>query len=199
MLLAAPDPFGPATLGPRLQQALTDGWYRLLSVPVPVPYTRSFTDLPFLHDGGARGDDHDGRPERPPSRRGAPRDPGFGGSLVLGAGGPVTGTTLAAAYALAVLIFLVSVSPRARYRRPRRPCCRVRVVGRRCSSSALCIPATVQPAGRTFGAAHQRCHRTRWPCCPRCLETPGTPVLTRSCRGAADAAAQLGASHLRRL
>ena len=48
MVTAAADPFGSSALLPRLEQAVTDGWLRLLSVPVPVPLTRSFTDLPFL-------------------------------------------------------------------------------------------------------------------------------------------------------
>ncbi|MGH3196996.1 MAG: transglutaminase-like domain-containing protein [Streptosporangiaceae bacterium] len=116
MLLAAPDPFGPAALGPRLQQAVSDGWYRLLSVPVPVPYTRSFTDLPFLLAAAFAAVIMLTALGRHPAAAVLPATLGFGGLLILGVDGPAAGPTLAGGFALAVLIFLLSVAPFAGYR-----------------------------------------------------------------------------------
>jgi hypothetical protein len=111
LVTAAADPFGPASLAARLQDALTDGWYRLLSVPVPVPFTRSFTDLPVLLAallatviGLCAG-------SRRPAVAVAPAVVGFAGLLVLGVDGPVTGTTLTGGFALAVAIFLLVAAP----------------------------------------------------------------------------------------
>jgi transglutaminase-like putative cysteine protease len=108
MLLAAADPVGPAALGPRLADAVTDGWRRLLSVPVPAPATRSFTDLPVLLAAAltaiivlaALG-------ERPAAAL-VPATLGFGGLLTLGVNGPASGIILAACYALAALAFLLA-------------------------------------------------------------------------------------------
>jgi hypothetical protein len=116
MLLAAPDPFGPAALGARLQQAVSDGWYRLLSVPVPVPYTRSFTDLPFLLVAAFAAVIMLSALGRHPAAAVLPATLGFGGLLVLGVDGPVAGTTLAGTYAVAVLMFLMSAAPSAGFR-----------------------------------------------------------------------------------
>ena len=185
MLLAAPDPFGPATLGPRLQQALTDGWYRLLSVPVPVPYTRSFTDLPFLIAAALAALIMMVALGGHPAVAVLIATLGFGGSLVLGVGGPMAGTVLAAVYALAVLIFLASVSPRTGYR----------------AAAAAVLPGTVVVAVTVLavGAIHPG-----RPYNPRAalraplnvtvsqdplallsarLETPGTRVLTAQLSG----------------
>ena len=93
---------------------MTDGWLRLLSVPVPVPLTRSFTDLPFLLAAAlaallglcALG--------RHPGAALAPAVAGFGGLLVLGADGPVTGTVLTGGFALAAVGFLAVAAPPAR-------------------------------------------------------------------------------------
>ena len=114
MVTAAADPFGSSALLPRLEQAVTDGWLRLLSVPVPVPLTRSFTDLPFLLAAAlaallglcALG--------RHPGAALAPAVAGFGGLLVLGADGPVTGTVLTGGFALAAVGFLAVAAPPAR-------------------------------------------------------------------------------------
>jgi len=111
ILLARPDPFTPASLGPRLEQAVTDGWYRLLSVPVPVPFTRSFTDLPYLVAaliaalivllaGSAR-----------PATALIPAAVSFAGWLVLGAGGPVAGAVLVATFGVAAAVFTGIVAP----------------------------------------------------------------------------------------
>jgi transglutaminase-like putative cysteine protease len=116
LVTAAPDPFGPSSLGARLQQALIDGWYRLLSVPVPVPFTRSFTDLPFLLAAALAAVIMLCALSRHPGVAVLPAVAGFGGLLVLGADGPVTGTALAGAFALAVLVFLVVAAPPARSR-----------------------------------------------------------------------------------
>jgi len=113
LLTATPDPFGPASLSARVQQALTDGWYRLFSVPVPVPDTRSFTDLPFLLAAALAAIIMLAALSRHPAVATLPAIAGFGGLLVLGADGPVTGTALSGAFALAVLIFLVVAAPPA--------------------------------------------------------------------------------------
>jgi transglutaminase-like putative cysteine protease len=107
MLLAAPDPFGPAALGPRLVDAVTDGWRRLLSVPVPVPDTRSFTDLPVLLAAAlaavimlvALGDR--------PALALVPATAGFGGLLALGVNGPGSAALMVGCYALSALLFLL--------------------------------------------------------------------------------------------
>jgi transglutaminase-like putative cysteine protease len=117
IVAAAPDPFGPTSLSARLQQALTDGWYRLLSVPVPVPYTRSFTDLPFLIAAALAAVIMLTALSRHPGLAVVPAVLGFGGLLVLGVDGPVTGTALSGGFALAVLIFLLVAAPPAGRRR----------------------------------------------------------------------------------
>jgi transglutaminase-like putative cysteine protease len=185
MLLAAPDPFGPAALGPRLQQALTDGWYRLLSVPVPVPYTRSFTDLPFLLAATLAAVTVLTALGRHPAAAVLPATLGFGGLLILGVGGPMAATTLAGAFALAVLIFLVSVTPAA---------------GRRAAvaaivSGAALVAATVLVVGAVHpGQPYDPRSALRLPLnvtvsqdplamLSARLETPRTPVLTAQLAG----------------
>jgi len=111
LVTATPDPFGPDSLSARLQEALTDGWYRLFSVPVPVPYTRSFTDLPFLLAAALATIIMLAALSRHPAVAALPAIAGFGGLLVLGADGPVTGTALSGGFALAALIFMVVAAP----------------------------------------------------------------------------------------
>jgi transglutaminase-like putative cysteine protease len=113
MVTAAADPFGPSALLPRLEQAITDGWYRLLSVPVPVPLTRSFTDLPFLLAAALAALIGLCALGRHPGVALAPAVAGFGGLLVLGADGPVTGTLLTGGFALAAVSFLAVAAPPA--------------------------------------------------------------------------------------
>lgn len=113
LVTAAPDPFGPSSISARIEQALTDGWYRLLSVPVPVPYTRSFTDLPFLLAATLAATIMLAALSRHPAVAVLPAVAGFGGELVLGADGPVTGTALSGGFALAVVIFMVVAAPSA--------------------------------------------------------------------------------------
>jgi transglutaminase-like putative cysteine protease len=111
ILIAPADPFTPASLGPRLWQAVTDGWYRLLSVPVPVPFTRSFTDLPYLVAAllaalimlialGNR-----------PSAALVPATLGFGGLLLLGVSGTVASMVIAGEYGGSVLLFMAIAAP----------------------------------------------------------------------------------------
>jgi hypothetical protein len=114
IVTAAADPFGPSALIPRLEQALTDGWYRLLSVPVPVPLTRSFTDLPFLLGAALAALLGLCALSRHPGVALVPAVTGFGGLLVLGADGPVTGTLLTGGFALAIVSFLAVAAPPAR-------------------------------------------------------------------------------------
>jgi transglutaminase-like putative cysteine protease len=111
MVTAAADPFGPSALLPRLEQAVTDGWYRLLSVPVPVPLTRSFTDLPFLLAAALAALIGLCALSRYPGVALVPAVAGFGGLLVLGADGPVTGTLLTGGFALAAVSFLAVAAP----------------------------------------------------------------------------------------
>jgi hypothetical protein len=107
LLLATPDPFGPAALAPRLADALRDGWRRLFSVPVPVPDTRSFTDLPVLLAAllatvimlVALSDR--------PAMALVPATAGFGGLLALGVHGPGSPLLLAGCFVAAALLFLL--------------------------------------------------------------------------------------------
>jgi Transglutaminase-like superfamily len=114
--LAAPDPFGPSALGPRMNQALTDGWQLLLSVQVPVPDTRSFSDLPVLVTATLSACVVLIALSARPAAALLPATVAFGGLLVLGVHGPAAGTTLAGCYALAVLVFLVTTAPSANRR-----------------------------------------------------------------------------------
>jgi transglutaminase-like putative cysteine protease len=180
MLVAAQDPFSPAALAPRLREALTDGWYRLLSVPVPVPDTRTFTDLPFLITAALAAVIMLAALGRYPAAAVLPAALGFGGLLVLGVGGPVASTTLAGAFALVVLLFLASITPGTGYR----------------TAVAAIVPGVALIAGTVLvvGAVHPGS-----PYNPRTtmrvpvdvtvsqdplallsarLETPATPVLT---------------------
>jgi Transglutaminase-like superfamily len=185
MLLAAPDPFGPAALGPRLQQALTDGWYRLLSVPVPVPYTRSFTDLPFLLAAALASVIVLTALGRHPAAAVLPATLGFGGLLVLGVGGPMAGTSLAGAFALAVLIFLASVTPAA----GRRAAVAAIVSGAALVAATVLVVGAVRP-----GPPYDPRSTLRVPVnvtvsqdplamLSARLETPGRPVLTARLAG----------------
>lgn len=110
MLLAAADPFGPAALGPRLEDALRDGWRRLLSVPVPVPDTRSFTDLPVLLAAAISALVVLIALSTRPAAALVPATLGFGGLLALGVHGPGSSILLVGAYALAALIFLLTAA-----------------------------------------------------------------------------------------
>lgn len=108
MLLATADPFGPAALAPRLDDAVRDGWRRLLSVPVPVPDTRSFTDLPVLLAAVLAALVVLAALSTRPAAALVPATLGFGGLLTLGVHGPGSGIVLSGAYALAALIFLLA-------------------------------------------------------------------------------------------
>ena len=186
MLVAAQDPFSPAALAPRLRVALTDGWYRLLSVPVPVPYTRTFTDLPFLITAALAAVIMLAAVGRYPASAVLPATLGFGGLLVLGVGGPVASTTLAGAFALAVLIFLASITPAAGYRT---------AVAAVVSGAAL-VAATVLVAGAVHADSPYNPRSTmRVPVnvtvsqdplalLSARLETPAIPVLTARLSGA---------------
>ena len=76
-------------------------------MPVPVPFTRSFTDLPVLLAALLATVIALSAVSRRPALAVAPAVVGFTGLLVLGVDGPVTGTTLTGAFALAVAIFLL--------------------------------------------------------------------------------------------
>jgi hypothetical protein len=109
LLIAGTDQFGPGGLVSRLVTAIRDGWLRILSVPVPVPYTRSFTDLPVLLAAGLAALITVIALSRRPAIALAPAAVGFGGLLVLGVHGPGSGLLLAGAFALASAIFLIAV------------------------------------------------------------------------------------------
>jgi len=188
LVTATPDPFGPSSISTRVEQALTDGWYRLFSVPVPVPYTRSFTDLPFLLAAALAAIIMLAALSRHPAVAVLPAVAGFGGLLVLGADGPVTGTALSGGFALAALIFLVVAAPPA---------------GKRAVTGALTGGALIAGTVLVVGAVHPG-----QPYNPRAairlpldiqvsqdpmamlsalLQTPRVPVLTAQLSGALQA------------
>jgi hypothetical protein len=185
LLTATPDPFGPASLSARLEEALTDGWYRLFSVPVPVPYTRSFTDLPFLLAAALAAIIMLAALSRHPATAALPATAGFGGLLVLGADGPVTGTALSGAFALAVLIFLVVAAPPA---------------GKRSVTAALTGGALIAGTVLVVGAVHPgppynprakiqlpldvQVSQDPMAMLSALLQTPKVPVLTAQLSGA---------------
>jgi hypothetical protein len=107
LLLAAADPFGPAALAPRLVDAVRDGWRRLLSVPVPVPDTRSFTDLPVLLIAVLATVVMLMALSDRPAVALVPATVGFGGLLALGVDGPGSAVLLAGCYVAAVVLFLL--------------------------------------------------------------------------------------------
>jgi transglutaminase-like putative cysteine protease len=185
LLTATPDPFGPASLSARLEEALTDGWYRLFSVPVPVPYTRSFTDLAFLLAAALAAIIMLAALSRHPAVAALPAIAGFGGLLVLGADGPVTGTALSGAFALAVVIFLVVAAPPA---------------GKRSVAAALTGGALIAGTVLVVGAVHPgppynprakiqlpldiRVSQDPMAMLSALLQTPKMPVLTAQLSGA---------------
>jgi transglutaminase-like putative cysteine protease len=185
MMTAAPDPFGPSSLSARLEQALTDGWYRLFSVPVPVPYTRSFTDLPFLLAAALAAIIMLAALSKHPAAAVLPAVAGFGGLLVLGADGPVTGTALSGGFALAALIFLVVAAPPA---------------GKRAVTGALTGGALIAGTVLVVGAVHPgqpynprasirlpldiRVSQDPMAMLSALLQTPRVPVLTARLSGA---------------
>src|SRR5262249_5331561 len=107
LLLGAADPFGSAALAPRLVDALRDGWRRLLSVPVPVPDTRSFTDLPVLLAAVLATVIVLVALRDRPAVALVPATVGFGGLLALGVHGPGSALLLASGYVAAALLFLL--------------------------------------------------------------------------------------------
>jgi transglutaminase-like putative cysteine protease len=185
LVTATPDPFGPSSLSARLEQALTDGWYRLFSVPVPVPYTRSFTDLPFLLAAALAAIIMLAALSRHPALAVLPAVAGFGGLLVLGADGPVTGTALSGGFALAALIFMVVAAPPA---------------GKRSLAGALTGGALIAATVLVVGAVHPGppynprakiqlpldIHVSQDPMAmlSALLQSPKTPVLTAQLSGA---------------
>ena len=188
MLLAAADPVGPAALGPRLADAVTDGWRRLLSVPVPAPATRSFTDLPVLLAAAltaiivvaALGD-------RPAAAL-VPATLGFGGLLTLGVNGPASGVVLAACYALAALAFLLAGAGSGVTRRRG-------VAATAGSVLAIAGVAVLTVAAVNPGPPYDPRDALRLPLdirvsqdplalLPALLETPRTPVLSARLSGA---------------
>lgn len=186
MLLAAADPFGPAALGPRLADAVTDGWRRLLSVPVPVPDTRSFSDLPVLLAASlaallmliALSD-------RPAAAL-VPATLGFGGLLTLGVHGPGSGILLSAAYALAALFFLAFGARSAGHRDAAAAVLSATAV---IAAAALAVVAVHPGAPYDPRAALRLPLNTRVSQDPLALlsarlETPGVPVLTARLSGA---------------
>jgi Transglutaminase-like superfamily len=189
MVTAAADPFGPAGLLPRLEQALTDGWYRLLSVPVPVPFTRSFTDLPFLLAAMLAAVLGLCALSRHPAAALAPAVAGFGGLLVLGADGPVTGTVLTGGFALAVVVFLAAAAP------PARGAVRSRGVTGALVGGALIAVAVLTVGVFHPGAPYNPRAKVRLPVnieissdpmslLSSLLQTPDVPVLTARLSGA---------------
>lgn len=189
LLTAAPDPFGPASLTARVRDALTDGWYRLLSVPVPVPFTRSFTDLPVLLAAALAAVITLSALSRHPAVAVAPAVAGFGGLLVLGADGPVTGTALTGGFALAAAIFLVVAAP------PSRGAVRSRGVTGAVAGGALIAAAVLAVGVLHPGAPYNPRATVRLPVStqtskdplallPALLQTPAVPVLTARLSGA---------------
>ncbi len=115
LLLATADQFGSGSWPARLGSAVRDGWFRILSVPVPVPDTRSFTDLPVLLAAALSALIAVIALTRRPLLALIPATLGFGGQLVLGIHGPGSAFLLAGAYVLAAVIFLMTLgSPVAR-------------------------------------------------------------------------------------
>jgi transglutaminase-like putative cysteine protease len=189
LLTAAPDPFSPASLTARLREALTDGWYRLLSVPVPVPYTRSFTDLPVLLAAVLATVITLCALSRHPAVAVLPAVAGFAGLLVLGVDGPVTGTALAGGFALAVLTFLVAAAP------PARGGGRSRAVTGAVSGGALIAAAVLVTSALHPAAPYNPRASVHLPVdiqvsqdplavLPALLQTPSVPVLTARLSGA---------------
>ena len=185
MLLAPADPFGPAGLVPRLREAVTDGWYRLLSVPVPVPFSRSFTDLPFLAGAALAAVIALAALGRRPALAALPAVLGFGGLLVLGANGPVAGTVLAGAFALAVLLFLTAAAP---------PAGRRAAGGGLLAGAAVVAVAALAVAMANPGPPYDPRASLRVPLnvtvlqdplalLPARMETPNAPVLTAQLSG----------------
>jgi len=188
LVTATPDPFGPSSISARIEQALTDGWYRLFSVPVPVPYTRSFTDLPFLLAAALAAIIMLAALSRHPAVAVLPAVAGFGGLLVLGADGPVTGTALSGGFALAALIFLVVAAP---------------PTGKRAVTGALTGGALIATTVLIVGAVHPgqpynpraairlpldvRVSQDPMALLSALLQTPRVPVLTATLSGALEA------------
>ena len=185
LLLGAADPFGPAALAPRLVDALRDGWRRLLSVPVPVPDTRSFTDLPVLLAAVlatvivlvALSDR--------PAVALVPATVGFGGLLALGVHGPGSALLLAGCYVAAALLFLLVGARASGAARP--------------GAAVVCVVTAVAAAiagvAVTHGPPYDPRNTLRIPLnisvlqdplalLPQRLETPRTPVLTAELPGA---------------
>ena len=110
MILAAADPYEPAGLPSRFVDAATNGWRVLISVPLPVPDTRSFADLPILllavlavavaviaagpRPGGAL----------------IPAAAVFGLLLVFGVHGPGRGYLFTGTFVLAALVYLAATA-----------------------------------------------------------------------------------------
>lgn len=185
MLLAPADPFGSGNLAGRLEQAVTDGWYRLLSVPVPVPFTRSFTDLPYLVAAAVAAlimllalSDH-------PTSALGPATLTFGGLLVLGVSGPVAGTILAGGYAVSVLLFMAAAAASVPGR--------VAVAGVAAGTAVIVTSALVAGAlhvGKPYNPratlqppVNVTVSQDPMVLIPARLETPGTPVLTARLSG----------------
>ena len=185
IIIAPADPFTPASLGPRLEQAVIDGWYRLLSVPVPVPFTRSFTDLPYLVAALlaalimllALGD-------RPVTAL-IPATLGFGGLLLLGVNGPVAGTVMVGTFGGVVLLFMAIAAPSV----PARTAARGAAGG-----AAIVVAATLVAGGVHAGRPYDPRAAVQPPVnvtvsqdpmtlIPALLATPDVPVLTARLSG----------------
>jgi transglutaminase-like putative cysteine protease len=185
MLLAAADPFGPAALAPRLDDAVRDGWRRLLSVPVPVPDTRSFTDLPVLLAALLAALVVLVTLSTRPAAALIPATLGFGGLLTLGVHGPGSGVVLSGAFALAALTFLLLAARSAVLRG---------------TATAVSVTAVVAAAALGVMVAHPGAPydpraKVRIPLSVQVsqdplallsarLEQPGTPVLRATLSGA---------------
>jgi transglutaminase-like putative cysteine protease len=184
LLLAAADPFGPAALAPRLDDAVRDGWRRLLSVPVPVPDTRSFTDLPVLLAAVLAALVVLVTLSSRPAAALIPAILGFGGLLTLGVHGPGSGVVLSGAFAVAALIFLLLAA---------------RSVVLRGTATAVSVTAVVAAAALGVMVAHPGAPydpraKARIPLSVQVsqdplallsarLEQPGTPVLRATLSG----------------
>jgi transglutaminase-like putative cysteine protease len=110
MLLAAADPYEPASLPTRFADALTDGWHVLLSVPLPVPDTRSFVGLPLLLIAVATTVIALTAAGPRPAGALIPATGVFGLLLVFGVHGPVPGSLLSGAFVVAALVYLVTTT-----------------------------------------------------------------------------------------
>lgn len=113
MLLAAADPYTPSSLGPRLAGAVVDGVPRLLSVPVPAPDSRGFTDLPSVLGAVLAAVVALAARSRRPVGALVPATLVFGGLLTLGVRGPGPAVVYAACYALAALGYLAATASNA--------------------------------------------------------------------------------------